>query len=513
MLLEIDIDDIQDRRLPLQSPQWLGSVADGLQVVGDRVGYRETFVLRTDERVLIATTLDELLTRRSETLPAPVVSPFGVSQVLNHGLAPVPHTVYKGVQRLVSGSTTDFTVEDGRVTERSSFSYPWLSTRSREDQAPSTTRLRDLITSALNAQLESAGGTGMLMLSSGKDSVALALALVDGGHTAVPCVTFKSGPHDHEHGYAAHLCERLGLQHHTVSMPDDPETTKSALLHFFRHSPLPSVDHATIPYAIITQEAALTGGGIIDGSGNDGYMGFLPSSNLRTKHRWRIRNQYLAEMVKKRISHDSRINYLTRSKADTSLPGRMFRGRETRRFYDEAVDTEEFWRRKSSDARDLDMADFLAVTRQSQTESARTNPKIHLAARARGLKALLPFCNEGIADYYFNLPEVNRFDRSSGTNKLLLRQLLHDAIGYDPNEVGVNHFQFDGAAFLLSQEHFVRDEVLSCALWLPEVEPMLEAWTKALPKRPFLYHSLLALFMISGWHNHSFFLDHGRVAP
>jgi len=168
---------------------------------------------------------------------------------------------------------------------------------------------------------------------------------------------------------------------------------------------------------------------------------------------------------------------------------------------------------KSLDASDLDMVDFLAATRQSQTESARTNPKIHLAAHARGLKPLLPFCNEGIADYYFNLPEANRFDRSSGTNKLLLRQLLHDSIGYDPSEVGTNHFQFEGSAFLLSQEQFVRDEILSCALWLPEVEPMLDGWLKALPKRPFLYHSLLALFMLSGWHNHCVFLDHRRLVP
>jgi len=63
----------------------------------------------------------------------------------------------------------------------------------------------------------------------------------------------------------------------------------------------------------------------------------------------------------------------------------------------------------------------------------------------------------------------------------------------------------------LDNEDFVREEILSCDLWLPEVESMLNGWLAVLPKRPFLFHSLLALFMISGWHNHSVHLQQDHV--
>jgi len=440
------------------------------------------------------------------------VSPFGISQLLNHGFPPLPHTVYEGVHRLGPGDTLRLIGEHGRLRRESTLDYPWLSDLSRQDQVPSTTRLRELIDGALASQLRSVGGAGILMLSSGKDSVALALALADGGHTGVQCVTFKSGPDDTEHVYAANLCERLGLEHHTVQMPDDPATTKATLLHFFVNSPLPSADQGTIPGAIVAHTARLDHGGIIDGAGNDPYMGYVISNRGRIKRSFRMRNRYLARVTTNLTRHDSPINYFARSEAATLLPGRMFRDRETRSFYSNAVETENFWYTLSRDASDLESIDFMGLTLIRHTEAARSNPRTFLVARASGLEPLFPFCDEGIADYYFNLPEVSRFDRSARTNKVLLRNLLAEVLGYDPKAVGSNYFAFDGASFLIDNEGFVREEVLSCDLWLPEVESMLNGWLAALPQRPFLFHSLLALFMVSGWHNHSVFLEHNAPA-
>jgi len=502
MLFDFSAQDIRNGRLPANAPDWLAAGSDGLTVAGDRVSYRESFAWTSDDRVLIATQLEELLPKLDDEAIGPEVSPFGISQTLNYGIVPLPSTVYRSVQRLGPGDTLTLTCDAGQVDTSLAYTYPWLFPLSREDQVPSTTKLRELIATSLDKQLDAAGGTGMLMLSSGKDSVALALALADGGHTSIPCVTFQSGPDDDEHVYAAELCERLGLEHHTVQMPDDGRTTEAALLHFFEHSPLPSVDQATIPYAIATHTSGLQRGGIIDGCGNDGYMGFLPLSRTRTKYALRVRNRHLATTIRGLIPHDSPMNYFTRSRVATFLQGRMFRHKETRRFYGDAIDTEDHWYQMSSDLADLELLDFIGASEVRLTDTAVSNAKVYLAAHARGLVPVLPFCDEAIADYYFNLPAAHRLDESSRTNKILLRQLLSEAIDYDPAEVGSNHFQFDGTSFIQENERFVRDEILSCDLWLPQVEGELNTWLDQLPSRPFLFHSLLTLFMISGWHNH-----------
>jgi len=505
-LFDVSIDNMRNQRLPEGAPSWFASNSHGIEVSGDRVEYRETFVWHSNERVLIATNLGELLTRLKSDSRDPAVSPFGISQVLNHGFSPVPHTAYEGVERLAGGDTAEFTVEEGQIARSITSSYPWLARLSRQDQTPSTTKLRELIASSVDRQMSSVSGDAMLMMSSGKDSTSLAIGLADGGHTSVPCFTFKSESSDREHVFAAEICNRLGLEHHTVPMPEDPATTKAALLRFFENSPLPSADLATIPYAIVTHAAGLDHGGIMDGCGNDAYMGYLPSGHIKLRNGLRTRSRRIAKAVQRTIPHDSRTNYFARSKAGALLPGRMFRDRETRQFYAEAMDTEDFWYRLSSDSADLDLADFVAATEVRHTDPARSNNKIHLAARASGLTPLLPFCDEAIADYCFNLPEASRLDRSRWVGKLLLRRHLAEAIDYDPAVAGSHHFQFDGASFLLDNEDFVREEILSCDLWLPKVEPMLDGWMDALPRRPFLFHSLIALFMISGWHNHSVFL-------
>jgi len=511
VLISLTLDEIR-QQLPQRLPNWFESEGQTVAVKGDRVGFRETFVWNSDDQVVVATALEELLPAIGTKPNGPAMSPFGISQLLNHGFPPLPHTVYEGVCRLGPGDSLRLVSEHDRLGRSITSDYPWMSDLSRQDQLPSTTKLRELIDSALDDQLTSVGGAGILLLSSGKDSVALALALADGGHTDVQCVTFKSGPDDTEHVYAAGLCRRLGLEHHTVQMPHDAATTKVALLHFFAHSPLPSADQGTIPSVIVAHTAGLDHGGFIDGAGNDPYMGYLISNRGRIKRSFRVRNRHAARVMTNLIRHDSPINYFARSKAATLLPGRMFRDRETRSFYSDALDTEDFWYELTRDTSGLGTIDFSAMTIIRHTEAARSNPRTFLVARANGLEPLFPFCDEGIADYYFNLPETSRFNQSTRTNKVLLRRLLAEALDYDPKIVGSNYFGFDGASFLIENVDFVREEVLSCDLWLPEVESMLNRWLAALPKRPFLFHSLLALFMVSGWHNHSIFLKYNASA-
>ncbi|MDX2466355.1 MAG: asparagine synthase-related protein, partial [Acidimicrobiia bacterium] len=150
--------------------------------------------------------------------------------------------------------------------------------------------------------------------------------------------------------------------------------------------------------------------------------------------------------------------------------------------------------------------DALALSLIRQTEGARSNDKVRFVAPAFGLEPLLPFCDWDLADYYFNLPEGSRYNAKTGVNKVLLRELLDQRIRYSESGVGDGYFEFDGAGFVMANQAFVREEILECGLWDPEAEAIVDAWLEALPQRPFLFHVLVPMFLLSGWYNHSRYL-------
>jgi hypothetical protein len=287
-----------------------------------------------------------------------------------------------------------------------------------------------------------------------------------------------------------------------VALPDDQTAVRNAMLRFFEEAPQPSADLTTIPYAYLTQEHMSPGGGVMDGSGNDTYMGFLGRWKSRLKASLRVRPKGLSDTVRRQLPLDSGLNYFTRTRVAALLPLRMFRPHDVAAFYPDAVDTEEFWQREG-DKDTGDLVDFLSATVVRHDDPSRISPKIHLSARVAGLEPVMPWCDDAVADYYFNLPEEDRFDRASRLNKVLLRRVLAEALDYDEKVVGSHYFAFEPARFIDANRDFVRDEILSCSLWGPSMESMLDEWLDALPRRPLHGHALHGLLMVSGWHNHS----------
>ena len=371
---------------------------------------------------------------------------------------------------------------------------------SRNDEEPSTTRLRELIARATDEGIKAVGGDAALMLSSGKDSVALAVALADTGNTQVECFTFASDTDDTEHLYAAQLCKRLGLTHHTVT-PDDDALTRSVLMRFFEESSQPTGDLSITASMLIAERYGYGRGGLMDGIGNDPYMGSIPTGRNRLKWNLRVRNRKLSGIINRRIPVDSGINYFTRSRHGTLASLRMFRSHDIQRFYPEAIDSDDVWYGLDP----MEGSDPVAWSSDVRRllVDGRTLAKALRTAEAADLTSIVPYRDEAVAEYYLHLPEASRLDRKTGTNKVLLRQMLSEAIGYDEAEVGANWFSFDGQRFLLENASWVRDEILGCSLWGSEMEAMLDEWMAALPERGLLHHSLHALFNVSGWHNHS----------
>lgn len=474
-------------------------------VVGDVSGQNETYVRQLPDRVIVASQLDELLPLLRSAGHAAEIAPAGVSHILHDGLVPLPSTVFAGMYRLSVGDRAEVRLTGAALEIRTECDYPWLPSLSREDEEPDVDRLHALTVASVERRLANVPGDGVLMMSSGKDSVAVAIALAELGKHPT-CITFKAGEDDFEHIVAAEFCRQLGLEHKTVEMPTDRAVTEASLIRFFESSPVPTADHAAVAYVLSLATSGVTEGACIDGGGNDPYMGYVMTADLKKKLRYRIRGRRLAGGLKHLLPVDSPVNYLARSSAAALLPGRNPRRRETSRFYPEAVSTDDFWYRESRLNSEESLAGALTMSRLRHTEASRSHLKSRLAAAAFGLELVLPFSDSAIADYYFHLPEEARFDKASGTNKVLLRQLLAERIDYDPALVGDSYFRFDGARFMDTHSEFVRNEIQSCALWSDSVGDMVDSWFDNIERRPLLWHALFPVFMVSGWHNHSRFV-------
>ncbi|MDJ0954141.1 MAG: asparagine synthase-related protein [Acidimicrobiia bacterium] len=487
-------------------PEWISRDRDGFSVRGDDSLERETYLHVGEDRVVVATDMPTVVDEVRRSLDAVAVAPEGVSHMLGTGFTPLPLTVYANVLRIGAGDVARVSFPSGTAACAVDEDYPWLRAKSRQDQKPSTERLYELIVTSLQRRLDKCGRNGVLMLSSGKDSVTLAIALADLGYD-IPCVTYRAEEANTEHEYAAAFCRRLGLRHRTIEMPTDPGRVRSHLLSFFEKAVAPSADHAMIPFIVTIAETGIESGGIIDGGGNDGYMGYLPSSRRRKKRTFRIRGRWAQEMVARATPIDSRVNYLARSRSGAAWPGRNLRHHEMRPLFADAIDPAERWRREDRKLRGWADIDRAQANMLRQIEGSRTPDKVRLVAQTREMEAVLPYCDQELADYCFNLPVDQRYNESTRTDKILLRQLLKERIDYDAESVGESFFAFAGASFFTANADLVRDEIHSCSLWEPEVRAVVDGWLEALPRRPFLFHALLNLFVVSGWHNHSPYLS------
>lgn len=501
-ILELSSDG---RLLSSVPPPWQPFVrtsTDRLEVNGDPTAETNVFIHCGVSWAAVASHVDDLVAAMRERGEPVEISSFGVSSLLHNGFVPIPDTIFEGIHHLSMGEVAVVRSTSGGLRLDIKFSYPWLREKSRGTNKPDTGRLLELLTRATAERVESAGGRGVLMLSSGKDSSAVALALAESGLNDVDAVTYSTGPDDPEPPVAAHIARRLGLRHHVTDLSSLRESVPDALIRFFEANAMPGTDLSQIPYVLAVAAVDGVDGTVLDGGGNDPYMGYPPKGRDLAKLRYRIRGRRIARAVQHLTPVDSPWNYAARSAAEATLPGRTPRMRHVASLYPDAVDVGSWWYNRPEASGRIEPIRVYAEVSERHTHPTQTVMKQRLAARALGMTSSLPWADRTIAEYYFHLPEEHRYDMSSGKNKVLLRHMLAERMDYDASAVGKHYFEFDGPRFVAEYREFIWSEIESSPLWDPEGLPMVRRWLDGVEDRPLLYHAILTVFMVSGWSNH-----------
>lgn len=501
MLLHLTRESLPGFEVP---EEWRGLLSVSGSVIalrGDDTGAVLLYARVSGPDVTVSDDLGELL---SSVDPPPDLSPEGLSFLLHDGQVPFPRTVYRDIFCLTVGDRSELRLGAGSVRTSFSVDFPYSSERSREDQIPDTGRLLSLLAEATARRLEPFDEAALL-LSAGKDSTALALALAECGRTDVRCLTYTSEGDD-EHVHAGETCRRLGLRHEVVSLDGAGVSVPDALMTFFERSPLPPGDLAQIPVVVLAAAAGASLECLLEGTGNDATFGYVPRPKDARAARFCMGRWGWVDGLKRLLPVDSELNYALRDPVEINWPGLRLRYVDSSRLLAGAVNTSRSWRRVRRELRGLDVTDMRTLLRGRHFEIGAQRQKIDLAARAFGVIPLYPYQDPAVIDYYFNLPERDRFDRAGLVNKVLLRRLLRERLDYDPAAIGKRGFQFDGAGFVARYRDLIVEEIRTCDLFYDRGLDFLPDSLKRVNRTRFGWHHVVGLFQLAAWYNHTQYL-------
>jgi hypothetical protein len=467
-------------------------------VAGSKTGHPEVLVLLQADRLVASRSFNSLrkfIIDQDITLQ---LNPWSVCQFLRNSYVPLPYTIFDDIyflgfgDRLIIEAGPDLT-----RTVKLEYEFPFVASTSRGDSPTSVERFRREMAAAVER------GAGrfterVLMLSSGPDSAAVALGVADNGFQDVHCLTYGAGSEAGEGAAAAVLARRLGLRHETIALPDDPARVADFVRAFLRRCFLPSGDPALMPYGMCLHEAGVGKGVCLDGLGEVLY-GRAEKCADRLKLRLNV-SAWLGAATAL-VPHYSRLVWFFRPQINIYVRDYNLEPVQIARIYEPAVDVERFWVATDKALTDYDVIDHIVALRCRQYEHGRNVHKIYVATSAMNLTAGLPWRDRQFGEYFFNLPEIYRYDRQRNTSKDFCRAVLRESTGLD--SFVTRSFPFDLARFCEQHRDLIWTEIIGCRLWTQEVEQLLRRLYKALRRHRFASVSINDIFQLSAWLNHS----------
>ena len=238
--------------------------------------------------------------------------------------------------------------------------------------------------------------------------------------------------------------------------------------------------------------------------GNDVYFGHVPSTKSMFKmHFHHSIYKLIYNIFDTYISRTSNFSYFQKFKSQLVVPGKYFKLSELKKIYSYEDFNLNHWKKLDQLFRNYNVFDFRAVTRGRYYDQNVAMLKAECTSKYINAKTLFPWCDQELINYIFNLPNNYKFDKVKLKNKILLRQMLNEELDYDilqGNKVG---FYLNSSKFVNDNKIFIKDEIYSCKLWNQSIKDLLDKDFSKLINTPKISYSIIALFLLSGWCNHS----------
>ncbi len=418
------------------------------------------------QTLLYADSITELLDDARVQKPLKI-SHKGISFLLQSGVVPLPYSIYKNIFILGIGNSAKISTQEERIVIDFSYKFPFENAKRfhADEMALDSEEILQLIAEATISRIDTNKPT-FLFQSAGKDSNMIALALARAGYQdKVTFVSHKSKGDKDESEIAQSIANKLGFKHKILHEADDFNSKHlNAIDEYFTNAPFPCMDSVTLAYPLyVAQMPELKGANIIDGMGNDVYIGHIPSKK-------EYRNQKLSKILKygrfltqyARSEFPLHIAGKTRSEW-TGLNGFSFS--DTDKIFKKAFNVADFWSQKDNDMRHSDYFDFRATIRGGMIDGEMFCRKVRNFADVIGANMIFPYANEKVATYFASMPEEYLFDRKLLKNKLIFRKILKEELDLDSDKLGKMIFVYDSRSVVLQNWAIITQEIYECKFW------------------------------------------------
>ncbi|MEA2018415.1 MAG: asparagine synthase-related protein [Campylobacterota bacterium] len=454
--------------------------------------------------LLYSTSIKQLLD--SEEVNKPLKTTIeGISFLLQSGVVPLPNTVYQNIFIVSIGNTAKVKTVNNKIEIEFSYHFPFMN-KDRDDEADIDEKfILETLAEATISRLEK-DRDSYLFHSAGKDSNSIALALAEAGYqNQVTCISHQSKGDKDESEISQKIAKQLGFKHQKLY---DPKELNEKYLYsintFFENAPFPSMDGVTLAYPLYATQINFDGTNLIDGMGNDTFIGHIPSKLEFERQRKLSRYHNLRPFVDKLDSY-GRVKVATNTRSEwTGLFGISYR--DTSKILKNSYNAYSYWKNIDVERNNFDYLDFRASLRGTLIDQEIFTRKIRNFADITNSNLILPWTNQKVAQYFSKLPERYLFDRKELKNKLILRKILKNKIGLDSDKLGKMAYSFDFYAILMMMKDYVDNQILFCKLWNNiEIKKLLNSFYHKIDSNHRLswrYKTLVQrLYLISVWYN------------
>ena len=475
-----------------------------LKLKGPPAGEKPLYLyLDKKQRFIIASDNILALFRHPEVDTPLEVSPEGISFLLQSGVIPTPRTIFKNLFVLNIGDFAE--VKAGKKGLEIFFGHEFLYPASRRtpEIIPDEKRLLELLAQAVLTRLQP-GAPVYLFQSLGKDSNTIALALAEAGFKEVTCLTLSTGDRKDESEIAAKIAWKFGFPHRKLPVPEKiSKRHKDEIIFYFENIPLPCVDGVSLAYPLYATQLDFRGTNIIDGSGNDIYMGHVPRKIEYQRQKIYPHFLFLRWFAEK-LPTGNAFQKLARTR--TEMVGALgFSYRDARRIYPLAEPVFPFWQAEDRKRKGWDYFDLKADVWGPNFEFDLVMRKVRNFAAVYNAHLIMPWTDAEVAAYVASFPEKYLYDRKNFKNKLFLRQILKKYLGIDSDALGKYSYGFNAYLFLQKMSPEAEEEILKCSLWNPKgVKKVLDRLSILARQGNRMARKLwVRLYLLSAWYNYN----------
>lgn len=363
------------------------------------------------------------------------INQVAVSQFLQLGYVPAPHTIYNNVYKFPQGH---FAVFDGKDLSVSRYwdLQPALARQTITDEQQALDRLNDLVESSVKYRLIADVPYGTL-LSGGVDSslVTAVAQRICGERLNTFSIGFKDSKHD-ESRYSAEVARKLNTCHHHLVMSEQDAMDHIADMFYYYDEPY--ADSSALPTMLVSQLASSSVKMVLTGDGGDelflGY-GMYDWANRLSNPLLKAIRKPVYRVSQMAGSRYQRIGKMFGWRNGDSLPMHIF---SQEQYLFTAKETESLVRSSASGqlpfedcpALNLEPAELQSLFDMNYYLPDDLLVKVDRASMRHSLESRVPLLDYRIVEFAVNLDY--KLKKNGNVSKYILKQLLYK---YLPREI------------------------------------------------------------------------------